>query len=156
MASSQLSNHLLLPVIDGPEVSYKRLRNTILGHLGSSEGISVPAIIKALTSNPDSSDEDNFESYRERCSHLLSQLGPITPDNGPMVFGSKLTSTYLPLLVRGSGKNQVLYVEQTIVPTEYAMASAVNKLNRPITPLVRRDLRSCQFKCTWSFAMLDR
>ena len=115
---SRLFNNVLLPVLTpSGEVSLKQLRNTILGHLSQSLGLTTPAIIKCLKIDPQGNNAEDslcYESYRERCWHLLQQLTPLTPDSPLQVFGCPLTNTYLPLLIRGASKNQVLYLASPI------------------------------------------
>lgn len=126
----KVTNHLLIPFIESSgEMSYKRLRNTILGTLSQSEGITTPAIIKKLKIQSHEDEEQvEYESYRERCYAILNQLQPITPDSGITVFGSDLEHTYEPLLVRGTSKNQVLFIEQSIADKVKALFTSPEEL----------------------------
>jgi hypothetical protein len=108
-AVSKLTNLLIVPVLeqDG-SVGYKTMKNTMLGELAKLHDINVPAIIKDLIISKD------CDSWSERQYMLKGQLLPLDESNTPEIFGMTLTNTYVPLLVTGSTKSRVIFVEESL------------------------------------------
>jgi hypothetical protein len=106
---NKLTNLLIVPVLeqDGA-VGYKTMKSTMIAELARIHGISIPVVIKDLKVSHDN------ESWSERQYKLKGQLLPIDGSNTPEVFGIKLKSEYVPVLVTGSRKSRVIFIECTL------------------------------------------
>ena len=106
---SSLSSTIALPVLEaGGEVSFKRVRNSILGQLGQRLGIAVPGFIRELKLDRDA------ESWQERQFQIKAQLQDLTAADLPTVPDIQPGAIYTAIGVTGCAKNRILYVEDSI------------------------------------------
>lgn len=118
-----LNNCLIVPVLeqDG-SVGYKALKNTMLGELAKQHDLKIPVIIKDLKLSHDN------ESWSERQWDLRGQLLELSSENTPEVFGLKLEHVYLPVLVSGSTKSRIIFLEERLADRVKALFTSPEEL----------------------------
>ena len=114
---------LVVPVIEQSlEVSYTVWKHTMVNELAKREGIDVPVIIKDLKIDHDA------ESWSERQWSLKGQLLDLDSTNCPEVFGKPLESVYEPVLVTGSSKSRVVFIEESIAEKVKALFNSPEEM----------------------------
>ncbi len=118
-----LNNCLIVPVLeqDG-SVGYKALKNTMLSELAKQHDLKIPVIIKDLKLSHDN------ESWSERQWDLRGQLLELSSENTPEVFGLKLEHVYLPVLVSGSTKSRIIFLEERLADRVKALFTSPEEL----------------------------
>lgn len=121
--TKRLNNMLVVPVIEQSlEVSYTVWKHTMVNELAKREGIDVPVIIKDLKIDHDA------ESWSERQWSLKGQLLELDSTNCPEVFGKPLESVYEPVLVTGSSKSRVVFIEESIAEKVKALFNSPEEM----------------------------